>query len=342
VLPSGLRGGLFVHLVSKELRVNKVSHSTETAVAIGAAIALVFGLSACGGESLGDDDDGKASSDVKMTEVSDEEKAKEAIESVEVNDDLKAELPDKYKNNTIEWTTAVGYPPMELFASDEETILGVDAAMAHALSRKLGLQMKITDQDFNSMIPGLVSERYDALASSMTDNEERRETTTFVDYVQSGQAFLVKGGNPLSVKDYRDVCGRTVGVVDSGSSAALLESYSAKCEEDGAKAIDILPFQSDPEANLSLKSGRADATLTDYPVAAWRDADKDFDAEMVVVQGDEAIWGIGVDNDNKELATVLQKALQELMDDGTYKEILHAWNVDDMAIDKAAINGGDE
>jgi polar amino acid transport system substrate-binding protein len=332
-----LAPGVFL-LYDKGARVT--SKKVTVPLGVVGVLALVLSVSACGGESLAGDSDGGKSGDVTFMPVPDEEKAKDAIEAVKTDDELNAELPDAYKNGKIKWTTSVGYPPMEIFGSDGESIIGVDPAIAHALSRKLGLEMSIADQDFNTMIPGLISGRFDALASSMTDNEARQETTTFVDYVKSGQAFLVKEGNPLGVKTYKDLCGHTVAMVDSGSSAELAHKFADQCKADGLKELKVLPFEGDQEANLSLESGRADATLTDYPVAAQRDADDELEVEMVVVDGDEALWGIGVDNDNKELAKVFQKALQELIDDGTYKKILHAWNVDDMAIKKATINEG--
>ena len=60
----------------------------------------------------------------------------------------------------------------------------------------------------------------------------------------------------------------------------------------------------------------------------------------VGIEGGESLWGLGIDNANPELAKAVQAALQELMDDGTYLELLKAWNVDGMAIDEATINGG--
>lgn len=62
--------------------------------------------------------------------------------------------------------------------------------------------------------------------------------------------------------------------------------------------------------------------------------------ESVGIEGGESLWGIGIGIDDKELATAVQTALQELIDDGTYVELLKAWNVEGMAIDTATINGG--
>ena len=60
----------------------------------------------------------------------------------------------------------------------------------------------------------------------------------------------------------------------------------------------------------------------------------------MAIEGDESVWGIAMKQDNKELIDAVQKALQELIDDGSYGKILGAWNVQQMAIDTATINDG--
>ncbi|WP_336992773.1 ABC transporter substrate-binding protein [Leucobacter sp. VD1] len=308
--------------------------------AIVAGVALL-GLTACGGQSLSDTGSGaKASGEVEFMAVPDEEKAKDIIEGIEPSEKAAALLPEQFKNDGLRWVTSVGYPPMEEWASDGEGIIGVDPALGHAISRTLGVSMTIEDQEFNSMIPGLISKRYDVLASSMTDNAERRETTTFINYVSAGNAFLVATGNPESIKVPADLCGKIVAVVDSGSSAGLAEEYSAECEAAGKAPYEILAFDGDSPANLAVQSGRAVATITDYPVAAARAADPENKMDAIAIEGGESLWGLGVDKSNQELAEAIQAALQELIDNGTYLEILEAWSVEGMAIDEATINAG--
>ncbi|AXR74618.1 ABC transporter substrate-binding protein [Auritidibacter sp. NML130574] len=304
----------------------------------------LLGLSGCGAEALWliDEETDPAKidlSDFEATPVPEEEKAKEIIERIEPQEELHAMLPPEYRAG-LKWTTSVGYPPMELWASNNEDIIGVDPAMARAMSAALGVEMTLEDQEFNAMIPGLISGRYDVLASSMTDTEERRETTSFVSYVKSGNAFLVEKGNPLNVEVPEDLCGKKVALVDGGSSAAFAEGVSAECESNNEEPYEILRFEQDQTANLALESGRADATVTDLPVALSHASSDNKNFEAVPIDGDEAIWGIGIDNAQTQLAEAIQAAMQYLMDEGYYEEILAAWDVEVMAVDEATLNGG--
>ncbi|WP_311477129.1 ABC transporter substrate-binding protein [uncultured Gulosibacter sp.] len=311
-------------------------------VAAAGMLSVTTALTGCGGQWLWEVEQAASRdlSQVNYLPVPDDERAKSIIEGIEPNEELRAKVPEEYRANGVKWTTSVGYPPMELFTDNGKDIIGVDPAIAQALMRKLGLEMSIEDQEFNAQIPGILAGRFDAVISSMTDNEERRQSMTFVDYVQSGNAFLVAEGNPLGVQSPMDLCGKTLAVVDAGSSAALVDEMSQECVDAGKPAYEVLRFDGDQSVNLALKSGRADATVTDYPVAQWHASNPENKLDSVAIEGDESIWGIGVGNDDEEFAKVLQEALQELIDDGTYAKILAAWEVDEMAIETATINGG--
>lgn len=313
---------------------------TRSALAF-AAGGLLLGLTACGAQSLSEtDSETGTTTAAEFAPISDEELSKDVLENITTDEDLAAAVPAEIRKKGLRATTSVGYPPMEEWATNGTDVVGVDPALAHAIARKLGLTLSIEDQEFNAMIPGLISGRYDMLLSSMTDNEERRETTTFVDYVQAGNAFLVAKGNPENIAVPEDLCGKTVAVVESGSSALLAQDYSAECEAAGKTKYDILSLAGDSEANLSVQSGRASATITDYPVAVERAKDPETEMDAVRIEGDESIWGIGIDNSNSEFAGTVQQALQSLMDDGTYEQILDAWGLAEMALPEATINGG--
>ena len=310
------------------------------------AAAAVLTLTACGARPLSELEDVQGT--VSETSVPEEEKAKDALDSIEEDAELKALLPDDVRQRGLKWATSVGYPPMELWTSDNSEIIGVDPAIAHAVSKKLGVPMSLENQEFASLIPGLISKRYDVMISSTTDNEERRKTTTFVDYVQAGNAFLVYEGNPEGIARPDDLCGKSVALVANGSSFEKAKEFSKKCEDNGKQPYKILSFEDDNNANLAVQSRRATATVTDFPVAAYRAADKKNKMAVVPIDGDEAVWGIGIDNSRTELVDPIYGALSALIEDGTYGEILKAWDVERMAVDRVTVNleehtiGGDD
>lgn len=301
--------------------------------------AVLLGTTACGAQTIGSDDAGTPEAgEAVLISAPAEDLAASVIEGMEP--DASLTVPESLRANGIKLSTSVGYPPMEMWGEDGKTIIGVDPSLARGIARTLGVDLEITDQEFNAQIPGVLTGRFDMIMSSMTDNEARRETMTFVDYVSAGNAFLVQEGNPSGVKVPADLCGQIVSVVDNGSSADLAVEFDAQCATDGKGAIEIIKFEGDSEAILAVKSGRAVATIGDYPVAVERAGQAESGLEAIAIEGGESPWGIAMDKKNTELVELIQSALQSMIDNGSYVAILDAWGVSQMAVESAVINDG--
>lgn len=267
--------------------------------------------------------------------------AKKVVTGIQVRKDIAADVPADMKQSGLKVTTSPGYPPMEMFDSDGKTIIGVDPSLAKAIGKVLGLPVKVNREDFNAQIPGVLTGRYDMVMSSVTDNAERRAKATMVDYAEPGQAFVVRKGNPSGIEAPGDLCGKTVAVVDNGSALAHATKYSKACKAKGEGAIEILKFTGDQDALLQVRSGRADADINDYPVAAYRAETSNGKLAVVPIPDTEAPFGIVMLPKRKAAHEVVRKAVDELIATGAYKEILEAWNVEQMAITKSTINGGE-
>ncbi|GAA4500519.1 ABC transporter substrate-binding protein [Actinoallomurus oryzae] len=309
--------------------------TTLTALATGALLAAT---AACGAKSL--DAGASDRKSVVLDKAPTEEKAAGVIDAVTPDQDLAAKVPSSVKSGGLKVVSSIGYPPMELFATDGRTPIGFDPALARAIARKLGVKVTITDEEFNSQIPGVLSGRYDFVISSMSDTPEREGQITFVDYVRAGAGLLVKKGDPAGITGPKDLCGKTVSVVDNGSSMNLAERYAADCKKAGSAAVNILKFPGDQEALLQVSGGRAQASITDYVVAASKAADPKLAVDAVALDGTESPWGIGIRPDNKQLIESVKGALGALIRSGEYAKLLQAWNLGKLAVPSVVVNGG--
>ncbi|GAA4381943.1 ABC transporter substrate-binding protein [Paeniglutamicibacter cryotolerans] len=314
----------------------------RSAALASAALIALLATSACGGQTLKEANNGAAAPAQAFTAVPapEEDLAKPVIDGIKPNAELTAMLPEGIRSTGLKMTTSEGYPPMELFAQDGKTLIGVDPSVGRAIANKLGVPISVNTEDFNAQIPGITTGRYDILLSSMTDNEERRKTVTFVDYVGAGNGWVVKAGNPAGMGVPDSACGKTVAVVDNGSSFDLVKGFDKECKAAKKEGVEILAFAGDQDAILQVRNGRADAGINDFPVAAYRAQSSEGELEAVSIEGEKSPWGIAMNPDKKELISAVQKALQELIDDGTYTKVLGAWNVQDMGIEVATINDG--
>jgi polar amino acid transport system substrate-binding protein len=305
-------------------------------------LPLLLAGTACGAQSLDEDADAgtTSSQQVVLDQAPAEDKAAAVINAITPDPALTAKLPAGIRSGGLKMTTSLGYPPMNMPGSDGKLPIGLDPSFGRAIAKKLGVKLAITDEEFNSQIPGIITGRYDILLSSVSDTPERQQQVTFVDYVQAGAGMLVEKGNPDGIKVPADLCGKIVSVVDNGSSLALANSIDGDCKKDGGKGLEILKFSGDQEAMLQVNNGRADANITDYVVASYKASDPKTEVEALSVDGTESPWGIAMKPENKELIEAVRSALEALVKSGEYGKILASWNLEALAVTSVEINGG--
>ncbi|MDP2674963.1 MAG: transporter substrate-binding domain-containing protein [Dehalococcoidia bacterium] len=108
----------------------------------------------------------------------------------------------------------------------------------------------------------------------------------------------------------------------------------AACKDGGKKgAVNIQTFEQNPLAVEQLKIGAADAVLADFPVAAYDAQLSDGELEVVGEQFDAAPYGIGMRKDSSELNAIIADALRQIIEDGTYDDILAEWNLEAGKVD---------
>ncbi|MFJ2740324.1 ABC transporter substrate-binding protein [Streptomyces sp. NPDC087440] len=265
---------------------------------------------------------------------------------------LFAKLPEEIqKKKVLEIGTNAEYAPME--SKEGGKIVGVDADLAAEIGKKLGVEVKLTDAKFDTLITGVNAGRYDAAMSSITDNKSRQEGldekgkklgqgVDFVDYFVAGTAIYVKKGNAAGIKSFDDLCGKPVGVQMGTTYETALKNLSKKCTDGGKKAVDIKSFENDTEAQTRVRAGGVVAGVNDFPVAAdlARKAGGGNTFEVVGEQFEAGPFGIAVDKKNSKLRDVLKEAVDAIIKDGSYKKVLEKWGAQTGAIEAAAINGG--
>jgi polar amino acid transport system substrate-binding protein len=222
------------------------------------------------------------------------------------------------------WTIGsdIAYAPIEFLDENDEPV-GLDIDLANAMAEVMGVEAQFENAAFDGLIPALLSERYDTLMSSMSVNPERDEQVDFIPYFNAGSGIIVPAGNPQNIESADDLCGKRVAVQEGTIQVEFLEQQSATCSEP----IDIRRFPTDPEAVQALISEQADAEIADFPVAAYSATQSNGALEVIPNQIDPGPYGIAIRPDSDDLEEALQAALDEIIENGTYDEILEKWNL---------------
>jgi polar amino acid transport system substrate-binding protein len=236
--------------------------------------------------------------------------------------------------------TDASYAPASSFGPDGRTIVGFEPDLAAALGRVLGVKVRFQNRDFAGILDDVAAGRVDLAMSAVTDTRERERVVDFVNYFSAGTAIVVQRGNPAGITDLAGLCGRTVAVEKGTVQVDLLARSQRQCL-DGAR-IRVRTYDTNADALLQLRTGRADAVLNDYPPAALLATDTRTRSDYQLAstaQYEPGLYGIAVARSDLRLRDTLRAALSRVMRSGDYRRILRRWGVGAGAVPQAVING---
>ena len=251
---------------------------------------------------------------------------------------LAAEVPSSLRSKgSVSVASDATYPPMESITPGTTTIVGADPDLGQAIGTVLGIPFQFQNVTFNKILLGLQGGQYDLGMSAFTDEKSREQTVDFVDYFKAGTSFVVPAGSTLNLTTLDQICGLTVAVESGTTEQSDAQSQSKKCTSAGNKAVTILAFPAQTQANLALAAGRAQAMMADTPVAAYQVELSNGKFTLGGAYG-VAPYGIAIPK-NTDMVKPIQDAVNKLIQTGVYAKILQKWGLQSGAISSATVNG---
>jgi polar amino acid transport system substrate-binding protein len=241
----------------------------------------------------------------------------------------------------------IPYPPWEFFdPPNSSDPAGFDYDLSQALGKKIGVPVSFNDVPFDGIILNIKGGRNDMIMSAMYDNAERQaEGISFVDYAYDGTSILTLKGNPEGLTNLDSLAGKTVACQQGTTQQALLQRLNRQFREEGMEPMNVLTLPDQPAALLAVSSGRAVADVTDHSTAAYIAQTTNDGNTFEVIEDPEApqgyepaIIGIGIVEENQELIDTVQQALQALIDDGVYQQLIESYGL--LPVESAEVNLG--
>jgi polar amino acid transport system substrate-binding protein len=223
-----------------------------------------------------------------------------------------------------DWTTVriamdATYPPFESLDASSQ-IVGFDKDIADALCKQMKVTCEFTNQAWDGIIPGLLANKYDAILSSMSITEERKQQIDFTQkYYNTPPAIAVPVDSSLKGVTAEDLKGITLGAQTSTTHANYATAHFPDAE------LKIYP--SPDEYKLDLQSGRLDAAIDDVVVLdEWTKSDAGKCCKILGVLPTDPVIngvgaGVGIRKEDGDLKAMFDKAIEAIRADGTYKAI---------------------
>jgi polar amino acid transport system substrate-binding protein len=211
------------------------------------------------------------------------------------------------------------FPPMG-FRDESNTLVGFDIDLASEAGKRLGAEVSFKPIDWNAKEAELSSKRVDVLWNGLTITDARKEKILFTTpYLENRQIIIVTEGSPVNSK--ADLAGKVVGVQDGSSAIEAVEKDAAT-----AKSLqELKKFGDNVTALMDLSVGRLDALVVDEVVGRYYTTKKPGEYRVLEENFGTEDYGVGTRKDDTELMARLQKAMDEMKNDGSAAAISTKW-----------------
>ena len=226
-------------------------------------------------------------------------------------------------DGTLTIGTSAEYEPFEYMEDGEYK--GFDLELAQAIADDLGLELKIENVDFDTIVPGVASgTKYDMGIAAITATPEREKEVSFTDsYYMDDQAIVTMADNTEVTGDnYADAL-NAEGVKIAVQSGSTAEAFA----KENFPNAELVPFKNATDCFAAVQSSQANALVTNRSVAAQL-VTTSFSNEQVIKQistGEE--YAIAVNKDNTALLDALNDSIAKLTEDGTVDELMTKYNI---------------
>ncbi len=220
---------------------------------------------------------------------------------------------------TVTFAADCTWPPME-FMSEAKQCVGFGPDMVNAIAKAAGFDVVIQNTAWDGIFAGLAAGKYDAISSSVSITDERKQAMDFSDpYFEVKQGVVVREG--AAIKSEADLKGKAVGaqIGTTGYFAAQ------RVAGDTAKSYDEVGL-----AIADLAAGRIDAVICDDAVAADYaltnpDYSKTLALAFLIKPDSPEYLGFAVQKGDAATLALINKGLKAVKDSGEYDKIFAKW-----------------
>ena len=224
--------------------------------------------------------------------------------------------------------------PLSFLADDNQTYIGSEIDIARIVADKLGLEFDLRLTTWENWPLKLEAGEFDVVHANIGINAERLQKFDFASYRAAYMSFLVKKGADFWLEDPDSLSGKIIAVGAATNQERILTDWNAELEASGKEPAELKHYSSDADTLLALGAGRVDGYLSPYAslsfIASRRD---DFELQGKINAGwpDETLVA-GTFAAGSGLAEPYAAALDALIADGTYAQVLERWQITDEAL----------
>ncbi|EWM18637.1 ABC transporter substrate-binding protein [Kutzneria sp. 744] len=232
-------------------------------------------------------------------------------------------------------------PPLSCYATDNKTPIGFEYDVAVLVGDVLGLKTEREVTSWENLFLGVDSGRFDLGFSNIAVTEARKQKYDFATYRQDLLAVEARSDANFTVTKPADLAGKTVALNSGTNQEQVILRWSAQDKAAGLQPITIQYYQKATDYYLALQSGRVDAYVGPNPTASFHALTTGQSKVVGVIadsKGQVASLVAAMSKKDSGMAAPVAAAIDELIRDGKYAELLGRWGLSSEAVPKSLVN----
>lgn len=221
------------------------------------------------------------------------------------------------KKISITVATDATWPPMEMI-DENKNIVGFDIDFLTAVAKEAGFEVTFKNTAWDGIFAGIAAGKYDAIISSVTITDERKEKMDFsIPYINAGQILVVP--KTSNVSKLEDMKGQKIGAQIGTTGAFEIK----KTEGTELKAYDEIGL-----AFEDMAAGRISGVVCDTPVAANYALQREEYKATFKIVGEpftDEYYGVVVRKGNKKLLNLINKGINAVQAKGIDTQLERKW-----------------
>lgn len=234
-------------------------------------------------------------------------------DSTSQSDDLLTQIQER---GSMIFATEGTWSPWT-FHDDSGELVGFDIDVAKGIAEQLGVEAEFVEGEWDGLLAGLDSGRYDTMANGVSVTEERQEKYDFTDPYAYNRIVVITLSDS-DIASMEDLEGKSTANTLGSSYAILAESY-------GATNTGVDDFNQTIEL---LESGRIDATLNDEVVFYdYMEQHPDADLKIAAIDDEptHVAFPLRREDATESLLQAMNDAIAAMRDSGELADISNAY-----------------
>jgi polar amino acid transport system substrate-binding protein len=214
-------------------------------------------------------------------------------------------------SKTVRLGTEGAYPPYN-FLNDDGEVDGFERELGDELCVRAELTCEWVTNEWDSIIPNLVSGNYDVIIAGMSITDERDEV---IDFTQNYTQPDPSGYIALSMD------------VDLAGGVIAAQTGTIQASHIASTGATLVEFATPEETVAAVRNGEADAVLADKtylkPIA-------DEDSSLMLIEQEELLGGgigLGLRESDGKLKAKLDAAIGSMKADGSLNALIEKWEI---------------